>query len=219
MNEKQLIKNLKKLNTIKPAKEWGFSVKQEIIGEPETGFSFDFILRHKPAFASITLFFFIAVLSVYSYTALPGDVLFSVRKTSERIELTARLERAQEIIIAQRRLEDLKRSQERAIQNMEPAIQEMNTSMAKAAKVALENSDRTTTYQIIDIDKEIQSLGVIVENQDIVELYKREAGIEIDRLKEVSLTEEQAEQLEQAIELYDNEQYSEAFEIVLNIGY
>ncbi len=216
MQEKDLIKNLKSLKQIEPKKEWVSLTKQEILGKEERIPVLTFIFNHKPAFASATLFSFMVVTLVLSYNALPGDTLFPVRKTTERVELMARLEKAQDLVIAQRRIEDLKRAQERAERNMEPVVAEVRTTISEIARVA---KDPEATQQVIDMDREIKSLGVSYDSQEVEELYKREVEAELERLKETSLTEEQEEQLEKAIELQENQEYAEAYEIVLKIGY
>ncbi len=218
MKDQDLIKQLKSLKSIKPNQEWAFSAKRDILGpEQEHTLVFGFILRHKPAFASATLFSFVAALVIASYSALPGDMLFSVRKTTESIELMAKLEKAQTIIIAQRRVEDLKKAQQRAEKNVEPAIAEVQSSISEAARIALE--DPEVTQQVLDIDREVKSLGVIIQdNPELTELYQREAEAEIERIKEMSLTEEDEESLEKAIELYENEDYGEAYLLILEIS-
>ncbi|MDD5606602.1 MAG: hypothetical protein PHN37_01945 [Candidatus Pacebacteria bacterium] len=218
MTEKDLINNLKQLKKVQPRKEWAVFTKQEILGIQENISVFSFILRHKPAFASVSLFCFIIALTVLSYNALPGDVLFPIRKTTEKIELSTKIDQVQSLAIAQRRLEDLKKAQEKAEKNMGPAISEMQNSMSQATKIALKSQEKLVVQQVIDIDNEIKSLGVLIENQEIEQLYKREVELEIERIKQLSLTLEQTEMLEKAIELFDQEQYAEAYLMILELS-
>ncbi len=218
MTEKDLINNLKQLKQVQPRKEWVDLVKQEILGEQDKISVFSFILRHKPAFASVGLFCFTIALVIASYQALPGDALFSVKKTTERVELRVKSDQNESLTVAQRRIDDLRRTQERAQKNIEPAITEVQSSVVRVTQTALQEPETKLSQQVINLDKEITSLGIMIENTEIEELYKREAESELTRLQELSLTLEQEELLEKVVELIEQEDYRQAFEIILEIS-
>ena len=81
MNDIQVIRNLKKLNQIKPRKEFVISTKKEILGED---LGFGLFPNFKPVYAGLFCLLFVFGMFQFSQNALPGELLFQLKKITEK---------------------------------------------------------------------------------------------------------------------------------------
>lgn len=229
MTDKQLIAEIKKLRQIKPAKTWVSSVKKEILGQ-ETGFTFFPGLYLKPAFATAFGVLLIVGLFGFSQNALPGDLLYSLRKLTDSGQLVfvSDADRpAFELELANDRLNDLALA---PAGNLGPTINEFQANVLQAAK-QLNRVDATTSDPIIikkivaaakkveEKKQEVESMGVVVGNEGTDELniaLKIMTESLIADLTNRSLTEDKALNLAQMKEFFEKGQYTQALELYLN---
>lgn len=244
MTEKQLIEKLNGLREIKPNQEWVVLTKKSILGS-ETIFEKidlkDRVLRARDIIiamnykAKLAYSFAALLLAVVgtvgaAQRAVPGDVLFSVRKATEKIQTAFANNDASKynFEIANKRLEDLVLVvKDNRTQNLAPAISEFQASIADATKnlVAYTRKNPGNIKEIADQIKKIKENSVLLDKiggSDVVttsdNLYKAIVGEEIKALEKITLTEDQQKTLTKIKELFDAGKYSDAFEKILTIS-
>lgn len=135
MNENQLIQNLKKLNQIQPRKEFIVSAKKEILGE-SPGFGLFSVL--KPVYAGLFCLFMIFGLFQFSQNALPGELLFQLKKITEKGKTMFASEQERptlSLFLANQRLMDLATiAEEDQAQKLAPAMNEFKLKTVEVAK-------------------------------------------------------------------------------------
>lgn len=223
LSEEQLIGRVRELSQIKPKKDWVVFTKREVLGV-EPGFSFFPYL--KPAFAG-----FIAVCLLFGAfglvkNSLPGDFLYSVKKIVHegREVITPVQEKpAFQLKLANNRLEDLTRV---SVKNLAPTISEFQANISAAAenlaKIDATTSDPIVTQQIVEQTKKIKEneekvkiLGMVIEGEETENFDKAVTKYLIKDLESRTLTEEKEIILKEAKELFEEEKYSEALELLL----
>lgn len=234
LSDKQLIAELRKLRKVKPAKQWVCSIKKDILGQQQ-GFSFvpSFVffkhLSFKPAFASA----FVALVAVglfsASQNALPGDLLYSLRKltdSGQAIFVSDADKPVFELEMAADRLNDLTYA---PAGNLEPTISEFQANVLEAArqlsKVDAATSSPTVIKKIVaaarkieEKKQEVESMGVVVGDEATTELKDALKGIAenlIHDLESRSLTEEKSLILKQMKDFFDKGHYAESLELYL----
>ena len=243
MTEKELISKLKDLNSIKPRKEWVFSVKMQILGSggnvvPDKatykerlfdGFKSLYPLSYQRKLAysfSVLMLTFVGVLGFAQYT-VPGDVLFSVKKITEQgqASLTGESEIKASVENFKKRSQDLaeivKNKKETnipsAVQEVKDAAKSLTDALQKdpklAKEIALEIKENKT---FLDLSGEAKIEADIKEASDI--LYKTIDAQMIADLEATTLTEEQQVLLEEIKDLYSQDKYSDALEKILLIS-
>ena len=241
MTEKQLIRKIGLLNEIKPEKDWVFSVKTRIIGiSVKPSFIENVIetlrvlpgLALKPALVSFAVLALLGGVAGFAQTALPGDPLYAIKRTTEKIGLVfvpvGEQPKAQ-LELANRRLEELSTiAQNNRTNNLASAISEFKASVGQAVQDMnkIENSPRFVREiagQIKQIDEkkvEIEALGVIVgETKELNEALARIVGSEIKDLENRFLNENQAKTLEQAKADFERGDFEQALEKLLTLTY
>jgi hypothetical protein len=151
MTEKDLINQLHTLKQIKPSQNWVVSLKDKILinpihssrdqiltelNEKRFGRGFGFIFGHKLAFASVGVFAVLIGVFVLSQNALPGDVLYSVKRLTEDSR-TFFVQNQEQLVfeVANRRLDEVAKAIENnSVKNLAPAISEYKASASQAAK-------------------------------------------------------------------------------------
>lgn len=230
---------IKKLNQIKPRQEWVSLLKSEIMNSAEerqvniierktsvAEIISGIIFQKKFAYASMTLLFMVVGVFGFARYTMPGDIFYPVRKMAEQTQQTP-------LQIAYNRSEDLVRvASKNKTQNLAPAINEYKASISDAVKnltdSLAQDSGTESMNEIInevikikENQKNLQVLGVNVGNEDeISELTNLLSTIvknQIADFEDSTLTEEQQEVLAQVKELNDQEKYSEALELILQM--
>ena len=244
MTEKDLIKKIKELRQIEPRKDWVVFAKKEILGEEARSWKEQFsdileifpriIFQRKLAYAVLTMLLILVGTLGFAQNTVPGDLLFSVRKITEKTQAVFVSEKAKyDLEIANKRLEDLtKVAEANRVENIASAINEFQASVSKAAKSLAKEElkeDPETIKEIAlevkkinDLEK-VKSLGIVIEGSEeldnaLAQVYQMYTEREIERLENSTLTEEQEKLLEEAKAEYENGNYSEALEKVLLIS-
>ena len=244
--DKELIKKIRQLRQIKPSQDWVVFAKREILGEElpagRERISINsaistileifprIIFQKKLAYAVLTIFIILVGTLGFAQSTVPGDLLFSVKKISEKTQAVFVSEKAQyDLEIANKRLEDLIRVDEN---NREEAFKEYQASVSQAAKNLVKeepkNDPETVNKIVLELKKleenkmGLGSLGIIIEeSEETKELDNALAPFvqrEIEKLQNSTLTDEQEklleeakEELEKAKEELEKGNYSEAF--------
>ena len=219
MTEKELIGKLRELRQIKPRKDWVVLTKSQILVEEKPVFNPLFIF--KPVYAGFLFIFILFGLFGTSQNALPGDLLYPIKKIVEksRVVFVSETDKPKlNLELANRRLEELNQiAQKNEVKKLAPAINEFQASASKAAKnlTTLKGADVkgivAETQKLEENRKKAESLGVVVgETEELENAYKVLAEREIENLENSSLTEKQEEVLKEAKEYFEREDYSNA---------
>ena len=241
MTEKQLIRKIGLLSQIKPEKNWAVLIKKQIIGEPiKQSFIENVIeifqvlpgLALKPALATLAVIALLGGVAGFAQTALPGDSLYSVKRTTEKIGLVfvpiGEQPRAQ-LELANKRLEELSTiAQSNKTGNLASALSEFKASVGQAVQDMNKIEDsprfvREIAGQVKQIDEKkvkIEALGVIIgETNELNEALARMVGNEIKDLESRTLSENQAKTLEQAKADFERGDFEQALEKLLMLTY
>ena len=222
-SEKALISKLQELRSIKPEKDWASLTKTRILGEDTRLYFFPFF---KPALVGAA-FAFVLLAFGFAQNSVPGDLLYSVKKITERSQaaFVSEQEMSQySLNLASKKVKELARVAEaNRVKNLPSAITETQASISEANKSLAKNTDPAEAKRIVDeIEKEMQaisSLGVVVDGEELDELIqntdKRYAEYLIPELENNALTEEQEGILNQMKELAEEGNYSAALELYL----
>ena len=206
MEEKTLISKLQELNQIKPRKEWAILTKSQILSEnnsvvkiPVQKIGIQEIissiisasLAKKMAYAFAAFLFVIIGLAGF---ALDTSVL------QEKFVASLSGEKSPEQSLTKQIKENVKILAQTI--NKDPR---QNSETLKQITVSLK-----TLASLAESD--------LVESREVIDLYQALAKNQIENLEKTTLTEEQAEKLEKAKELYEQKKYSEALEGILLIN-
>jgi len=241
MEEKELIGKLRELRQIRPSKDWVVLTKNQIFGQ-EAKISVGYYLNYlRVAYAGLVVVFVLFGLFSFSQRSLPGELLYPIKKISEKVQavFVSETDKPQASLkLANKRLEELTKIVEtNQVQKLAPAINEFQASVSEATK-SLSKIDAISTDAVVvkkivdqvkDIEKkakEVESQGVVFEDEELAELKevsnKLELGLLIRILENMisdlenrTLTEKQEEILLQMKELVEEEKYSEALELYL----
>lgn len=226
MEEKELIGNIRKLRQIKPRKDWVSLTKSQILGQEPRIELFPFF---KPALAGLVIILVFFGLFGFAQNSVPGDLLYSVKKITEKIQKTFIPEKEFNIKIANNRLDDLaKIVHDNSTKNLAAALNEYKASISEVAKSLREENNPNELKKIVkevkNIEKkttEIKSLGVeISEDTEIeldsalVELIK----LQVEDLENRTLTPEQVEFLGEIKADIEAGKYPEALLKILEIN-
>ena len=225
MNENQLIQNLKKLNQIKPRKEFIVSTKKEILGETP---GFGLFPVFKPVYAGLFCLLFVFGMFQFSQNALPGELLFQLKKITERGQamFTSEQDRPKlSLFLANKRLIELEIiTQENQAQKLAPAVNEFKLKTVEVAKnlANLTEVNKEIVAQFKELEEGKEKIEQVLATKiDIGEYYNAFAQLierEILALEENTLTEEGQEILKQIKEFFENGDYSEALIGILNLS-
>jgi len=227
MKEEELIGKVKQLRQIKPNQEWVLFTKTQILGE-ETRFN---LLSYflKPAFATAIAVFLLFSICGYNFVknALPGDVLYALRKAvheGQAVLLSETQKPAYQLKLANDRLEDLAKA---GAKNLAPTIKEFKANITEAART-LSNMDATTSdpvmmRQIVEQTKKleenkqkVESLGMVIgETEQLETALAKVAENLISDLENRTLSQAKTNILAEMKELCAEKKYSEALELYL----
>jgi len=226
MNKNQLIQNLKKLNQIQPRKEFIVSAKKEILGE-SPGFGLFSVL--KPVYAGLFCLFMVLGLFQFSQNALPGELMFQLKKITEKAQTMFASEEERptlSLFLANERLMDLATiAEENQAQKLAPAVNEFKLATVEAAKnlATITEVNEEIIVQVKQFEENLEKIEQVLATKfDTEEIDNALAPIierEILALEENTLTEEEKEVLKQIKEYFKNGEYSEALMGILNLSH
>ncbi|MCD6178114.1 hypothetical protein J7K03_02610 [bacterium] len=229
--ETELIQKIKELKGIEPRKEWVFFTKREIFGEkwfvPRV---FESIFSYKYALSSLIAILLIGGIFVSAQHALPGDLLYPVKRAAQKARLVLAPEEQLpniQLEYANEKLEDLvKVAKEKKVEKLAPLIEEYQANISEAAKT-LKEIKQPDVKEIVEKTKKLEenkekvkSLGVIIEEPK--ELDNALASLvksQIQEIEKSSLSREQEKIFEQVKEDYKEGKYSQALEKILILSY
>jgi len=243
MTEKELIKKIQELKQIQPRKDWVVLTKSQILAEEQIcrgrasvkasfGESFISVLRVfflKPAYAGVLAVLVIFGLFIFAQNSLPGDLLYPIKKITERSQKPFVPEKEFNIKIVNNRLDDLASvAQSNSTKNLAPAINEYKASVSEVAKNLVKDETKKNPNELKKIVKEVQSiekktaemesLGMVIgENIELDSALVQLIKLQVDDLEKRTLTSEQAESIGDIKADIEAGKYSDALEKILEL--
>jgi hypothetical protein len=219
ITEKEVIEKVRLLKQIKPEKKWVFLTKEKILGKP---IFFPFL---KPAFAGLL---FILILFGLSFTSLPGEPFYLIKKLVERGQTVFVPEEERpklELELANKRLEELSKIAEKNdVKKLAPAINEAKESVAQATKnlVKSKKIDREIAKKALELEKRKQEVEKVLGTKIIEEVTEDPtmlvAKYLIEDFENRTLTEDQKQILEKAKGYFENGDFTKVLELLLLIN-
>ena len=243
MTEKELIKKLKKLQKIEPSQDWVVLTKNQILSDNKDNkvkesfisqFISVFNVRPylKPAFATALCFCLLFTVFSFAENALPGDLLYSVKKIGEKTKLSLTSEEGRtnaQLELTQRKLNELTIiAEENRGKNLASAVQEVEKAMKETAetlKNTLVTAEVREKIEAIEVQKEKveEILAVKIDSEELDEsmndYYKSLVEQEIKSLEGKTLDTEQETLLNEAKELFGQGDFQQALEKILLLSY
>jgi len=250
MNERNLIKKIQTLKQIEPEKDWVVLTKRQIVGFEDVQIKHSFTdqifevfqvfansgFNYKLALATLAVIGVLGSAAIgFSQAALPGDLLYPVRKLVDKTGYLFVSKNDQPKLgleIANKRLEELTIiAQNNQGRNLAPAINEFKQSIVEAADklkiVNTVNGSPKITKEIVketaklrENKEKVEALGVVVgETKELNEALSQLVEREIKDLESRSLTEEQTGILAQAKQDFEDGSYEKALEGILILSY
>ena len=244
MNEKNLIKKIQTLKQIEPDKDWVVLNKRQIIGFEDIQIRPSFADRvlevfqilpefnYKLAMATLAVIMTLGGTIGFSQAALPGDLLYPVRKFVDKTGYLLVSKNNQPKLgleIANKRLDELTMiAQNNQGRNLAPAINEFRQSMVEAAdKLKIVDGSPKITKEIVDQTEKlrenkekVEAMGVVVgETKELNQALSQLVEREIKDLENRSLTEEQIGFLAQVKQDFQDGNYEKALEGILILSY
>jgi hypothetical protein len=233
MTEKEVIEKIKVLKQIKPEKNWVFLTKEKILGKEPLFFPF-----LKPAFATLSVakrtlsvsagLLFILILFGLSFTSLPGQPFYLIKKLAEKGETVFAPEEEKpklELELANKKLEELSKiAQKNDTKKLAPAIDEAKESVAKASKnlVKSKKVNKEIVQKALELESKKQEvekvLGTKITESENENPTMFVAKYLIESLENKSLNENQKEVLEKAKEFFENQDFAKVLELLLPIS-
>ncbi|MCX6723801.1 MAG: hypothetical protein NT155_01340 [Candidatus Staskawiczbacteria bacterium] len=234
LNQEQLIGSLKQLKEIKPRKEWAVLLKSQILAKKETKvvlaptkeISFmdvvsSLFFQKKLAYSFAVVFFFVLGAFGFIGYAMPGDLLFPVKRIAEQSQaaLTGSSGLGQDIVVFNNRINDLAQvAKDGRKDNMSPAINEV-----KAAAKSLKDDPTKNPRTLKDIASGLKTLADVpgtdlATNPDIKDLYQTVVQGQLADLHKTTLTDDQRNILTEIENLCDQGKYADALEKILLIN-
>jgi hypothetical protein len=224
MTEREVIEKIRLLKQIKPEKNWVFLTKERILGKEPIFFPF-----LKPAFAGLL---FILILFGLSFTSLPGEPFYLIKKLVERGQTVFVPEEERpklELELANKRLEELSKIAEKNdVKKLAPAINEAKESVAQATKnlVKSKKVDKEIVKNTLELKKKSESIEKVLNvkvigeetEKSLEESLKEYSQYLIKDLENRSLTEDQKQILEKAKVYFENGDFAKVLELLLTIG-
>jgi hypothetical protein len=234
--EPELIKKIQGLKSVKPRKDWVILTKKQILGEELTvesspkGLSFWAVFQYKYALVILLVVLVFSGAFAFAQKAMPGDSFYVLKRAVEKTKLSLVPEEKRpnlQLEYANERLENLVKVVEaNQVKKLAPIIEEYQANVSEAAE-SLTKAKNLDVKEIAQRAKEIEenklkieALGVIVgEAKELDNVLTQIVEGEIADLEEGSLSEAQAELLEEAKKDCQEGKYSQALEKVLLLSY
>ena len=231
MTETQIIKKIKKLKAIRPRSDWVLLNKRQILGEERRVELFPFL---RPVYAGLFCLLFLVGLFEFSQESLPGDSLYYLKKITEKSQMIFSSEEERPRIkleLVNKRLEELDQiAQENEVGKLAPALKEYRISVSEVKnleRAMSTTSDWMVVKEIIKNEEQLQTeYGVVLgevskEESGFIPLWeqvKQEVERSIEYLKERSLNEEDKALFEEAEKYYEEGNYNESWEKILDLS-
>jgi len=229
MTEKELIGKIRELRQIQPSKDWVSLTKSQILGKEDKYnnlISVFQILFSKPAYAGLVVVFVLFGLFGFSQNSLPGDLLYPIKKITERSQAVFVSEEElpkYNLEIANKRLEELNEiAQTNQVKKLAPAISEFQANISEAAKSLAKVKGQDVekivaqTKKLEENKKKVENvLATKIETEEYDDALAQLVESQIKDLEERTLTEEQMKILAEAKELYQAGNFAEALEKIL----
>lgn len=233
MDEFTLIKKLESLKTSKPDANWAVLTKSNILSQEfeKQSFSlFNYLKQPKlvPAFVSVLMVLFVAPF-IFAQNALPGEKLYTFKKIGETIKYSLEKDKSvaqlEQVQVKLGELDRITEQSENQGYKLAAGIKETKKALTKATKELanvpesqkaelvgqivnqITAIEKKTNAAIMDTDKEYQALYKFFVENEIKEI----------ELRQESLSEEQLKIFNQAKDLFAEEKYSEALEMIYQI--
>ncbi len=233
MEEFTLIKKLESLKASKPDANWADLTKSRILSqnfEKQTFSFFDYLKQPKlvPAFASFLVVFAVTPF-IFAQNSLPGEKLYTFKKIGETVKYAFQSDKSvaqlEQVQVKLGELDRITEQSENQGYKLAAGIKETKQALNKAtkdlAKVPESQKaelvgqivnqitaiEKKTNAAIMDTDKEYQALYKFFVENEIKEI----------ELRQESLSEEQLEIFNKVKELFLEEKYSEALEMIYEI--
>ncbi|XOB42173.1 MAG: DUF5667 domain-containing protein [Candidatus Nealsonbacteria bacterium] len=226
MNDIQLIRNIKKLNQIQPRKEFVISAKKEILGED---LGFGLFPSLKPVYAGLFCIVLVFGLFQLSQNALPGELLFQLKKITEKGQtmFSSEEERPKlSLFLANKRLMDLVTIiEEDQVQKLAPAVNEFKLKTVEVAKnlANMTNISKEIVAQVKELEVEQAKIEQVLATKIDTEEYDTALAQLVERelidLEQKTLNENDLSILEQAKEFFEKNDYSEALIKILELNH
>jgi len=220
ITEKEVIEKIQILKQIKPEKNWVFLTKEKILGKEPSFFPF-----FRPAFSVL---FVSLVLLGLSFTSLPGEPFYPIKKLVEKSQkvLVPEEEKPKvDLELANKRLEELSKVAEKNdVKKIVPALSEAKETVAQATKnlVKSKKLDKEIVQKTLEFETKKQKvekvLGTKITEEETENPTKFVASYLIETLSKKDLTQDQAIILEKAKENFENRNYSKVLELLLPIS-
>jgi len=229
MTEKELIGKIRELRQIQPSKDWVSLTKSQILGKEDKYnnlISVFQILFSKPAYAGLVVVFVLFGLFGFSQNSLPGDLLYPIKKITERSQAVFVSEEElpkYNLEIANKRLDELNEiAQTNQVKKLAPAISEFQANISEAAKSLAKVKGQDVekivaqTKKLEENKKKVENvLATKIETEEYDDALAQLVESQIKDLEERTLTEEQMKILAEAKELYQAGNFAEALEKIL----
>jgi len=236
ITQKQLIESFKQMKEIKPRQEWASLLRAKILvkkpsfakasegqANPATfasTFSSVFFQR-KMAYSFAALLFLVIGAVSFSKYAVPGDLLFPIKKIAEQSQanLTGQTPLNQDVTALNNRVNELAQvAKEDKTNNIPSAISEVTQAVKN-----LKNSSIKNSQTIKNIASSLKTLADVPgtdlsANSDVKDLYQTVVQNQIADLQKTTLTDDQKNILTQAENLAKEGNYEQALEALLPIS-
>jgi len=227
MTEKELIGKIRELRQIQPRKEWVSLTKTQILGEEESKLDSIISVFHvfflKPAYAGLIVVFVLFGLFGISQNSLPGDLLYPIKKITEKSQAVFVSEEElpkYNLEIANKRLDELNQiAQTNQVKKLAPAISEFQAKASEAAE-SLAKAKKPDVEKIVAQTKKLEEnkqkveevLATKIETEEYDNALAQIVESQIKDLEGRTLTEIQQELLAEAKELYEAGNFAQALE-------
>lgn len=240
MDDRKLLNQVSLLKDIKPRQEWVLLTKQKILGGEvkEQSFSILQVLSYlsylrKPAFAFASFVLLAGTSFAFVMeSSIPEDRLYGAKVALEKVRVSLSPREQRQTMIAQNRLEDVKKVAETKDQKkLASAINEYRQSAAKASEdfARLVEKEPEKALQasklIIQLQKDKTQLekvlGTIIGEQEEGQLESASRILlenEFTYLETRTLTENQAVLFEEARDAYEKGDYPTALEKIWTLS-
>jgi hypothetical protein len=228
MTEKELIGELRKLRQIKPNQDWVVLTKSQILGEDyqhRVLVNWNF-LTFKPLYAGLIAVFVLFGLFGFSQNSLPGDILYPIKKISEKSQAVFVSETDKpkyNLEIANKRLDELTEiAQTNQVKKLAPALQEFQANISEAAKSLAKVKGQEVekivaqTKKLEENKKKVEEvLATKIETEELDNALAQIVESQIKDLEGRTLTEEQMKILAEAKSDFEAGNYSDALTKIL----
>jgi len=231
MTEEELIGKIRELRQIQPRKDWVSLTKSQILGESARGRdSVSFFPFWRPALVTVTAFGILFGVFSFAQNSLPGDILYSVKKLTEKgqaIFVSKEELPKYNLEIANKRLDELTEiAQTNQVKKLASAISEFQANMSEAAKSLAEVKGQDVKKIIAQTKKLEENKQIVegvlatkIETEEYDDALAQLVENQIKDLEKSTLTEEQKLLFEEAKADFSAGNYSQALEKILILSY